>query len=74
MPPILFLLGDEDFIERSAFGTPDLDLTIRKPDHVGLTCAGLINRLEQLVDSPAHYITTDRFSTSVHSTPANKLR
>jgi len=65
MPPMLFLLGDEDFIECSAFGTPD---------HVGLTCAGLINRLEQLVDSPARYITTDRFPTSVHSTAANKLR
>jgi 4-hydroxy-tetrahydrodipicolinate reductase len=57
----IYRQGDEDSFTCSVRGSPDIALTIDRPDHVELTCASLINRLPHLIEAPAGYVTTDRF-------------
>ncbi len=42
-------------------GEPDTTAIVNRPATVELTCATLVNRLAQLIDAPAGYVTTDRF-------------
>lgn len=41
-------------------GEPTTTLTISRPSTVEMTCASIVNRLQDVVDAPAGYITTDK--------------
>lgn len=42
-------------------GEPETTCIVNQPATVELTCATLVNRIPQLIDAPAGYVTTDRF-------------
>lgn len=42
-------------------GEPDTTVITNRPATVELTCATLVNRIPQLIDAPAGYVTTDQF-------------
>ena len=42
-------------------GEPNTTCIVNEPATVELTCATLVNRIPQLIDAPAGYVTTDRF-------------
>lgn len=43
------------------YGEPDTTCIVNQPATVELTCATLVNRIPQLIDAPAGYVTTDQF-------------
>lgn len=43
------------------YGEPETTCVVNRPATVELTCATLVNRIPQLIDAPAGYVTTDRF-------------
>ena len=43
------------------YGEPETTCIVNQPATVELTCATLVNRIPQLIDAPAGYVTTDRF-------------
>ena len=55
------------------FGEPDTTITVERPATVELTCATIVNRIPQLIDSEPGYITTDKFPYSQYMIkPANE--
>lgn len=46
------------------YGEPDTTIIVNKPSTVELTCATILNRLPQLIDAPAGYISTDKLPYS----------
>ena len=42
-------------------GEPETTCIVNQPATVELTCATLVNRIPQLIDAPAGYVTTDQF-------------
>ena len=46
-------------------GEPETTAIVNRPDTVGLTCAVLVNRIPQLIDAPAGYVTTDKFPYNI---------
>ena len=47
--------------EWTLYGEPDTTSIVNRPATVELTCATLVNRIAQLIDAPAGYVTTDQF-------------
>ncbi len=47
--------------EWSLCGEPNTTAIVNKPATVELTCATLVNRIPQLIDAPAGYVSTDGF-------------
>ncbi|MGM9889295.1 MAG: dihydrodipicolinate reductase [Floccifex porci] len=47
-------------------GEPDSTLICNKPATVELTCGTIINRIPQLIDAPAGYITTDQYPYNLY--------
>lgn len=47
--------------EWTLYGEPDTTCVVNRPATVELTCATLVNRIAQLIDAPAGYVTTDKF-------------
>ena len=47
-------------------GEPDSTFICNKPATVELTCGTIINRIPQLIDAPAGYVTTDRFPYNIY--------
>ena len=43
------------------YGEPETTCIVNQPATVELTCATLVNRIPQLIDAPAGYVTTDQF-------------
>ena len=43
------------------YGEPETTCIVNRPATVELTCATLVNRIPQLIDAPAGYVTTDQF-------------
>ena len=43
------------------YGEPETTGIVNQPATVELTCATLVNRIPQLIDAPAGYVTTDQF-------------
>ena len=42
-------------------GEPETTVSVNKPATVEMTCATIVNRIPQLIDAPAGYVTTDRY-------------
>jgi 4-hydroxy-tetrahydrodipicolinate reductase len=53
--------------EWTLYGEPDITLIVNRPATVELTCATIVNRLPQLIDSGPGYITTEKM-------PVNEYR
>ena len=47
--------------EWTLYGEPNTTSIVNRPATVELTCATLVNRIAQLIDAPAGYVTTDQF-------------
>lgn len=45
-------------------GEPDTQVVINRPATVELTCATVVNRLPDVINAPAGYVTTDRMPTN----------
>ena len=45
-------------------GEPDTQVVINRPATVELTCATIVNRLPDIVNAPAGYVTTDKMPTN----------
>lgn len=46
--------------EWTLFGEPDITLVVNRPATIELTCATIVNRIPQLIDSKPGYVSTDR--------------
>ncbi len=57
----VFSSDEFDKNEWSLCGEPNTTAIVNKPATVELTCATLVNRIPQLIDAPAGYVTTDQF-------------
>lgn len=53
--------------EWTIYGEPDTTVTISRPQTVELTCATIVNRIPDLIDAPAGYVTTENFGISKYS-------
>ena len=42
-------------------GEPETTISVNRPATVEMTCAILVNRIPQLIDAPAGYVTTDQY-------------
>lgn len=47
-------------------GEPSTQVTINRPNTVELTCATMVNRLPELINAPAGYVTTNNFETNYY--------
>ena len=52
--------------EWTLYGEPNSSLVCKTPATVELTCANIINRIPQLIDAPAGYVTTDKFPYNIY--------
>ena len=53
----VYLDGMEDYCNWRNEGTPSLELSCKKPDTVGVTCASAINRIPSVVAARPGYVT-----------------
>ena len=57
----VFAPEEFDKNEWTLYGEPETTSIVNRPATVELTCATLVNRIAQLIDAPAGYVTTDKF-------------
>ena len=50
-----------DINDWKLYGEPDISIKVDEPPTVELTCANIINRIPQLIDAPAGYVSTDQY-------------
>lgn len=62
----VFAPEEFDKNEWTIYGEPDSSLVCNKPATVELTCANIINRIPQLIDAPAGYVTTDQYPYNIY--------
>ena len=64
---------DYDKNEWTIEGEPNTTLVIARPNTVELTCASIVNRIPDVINSTAGYVTTDRFGElNYRSKPLNE--
>lgn len=51
--------------EWTLFGEPDTTIVVNRPATVELTCATVVNRIPQLIDSKPGYVTTDKMPNNI---------
>ena len=51
-----------DSNEWTVEGEPSTTIVVNKPQTVELTCASIVNRIPDIIDAPAGYISTDHFN------------
>lgn len=61
----VFTKEEYDKNEWALYGEPDTIAIVNKPATVELTCATILNRIPQLIDAPAGYVTTDRYPYNI---------
>jgi len=65
--------GEFDKNEWTLIGEPDTNIVVSRPATVELTCANLVNRIPQLIMSPAGFYTTEKMPNNVYmSKPMNE--
>ena len=52
---------DYDCNDWTFIGEPETTVSCNQPATVEMTCATLVNRIPQLIDAPAGYVTTDKY-------------
>ena len=52
--------NDVDTNEWTVYGEPDTTLKITMPATVELTCATVVNRIPDVINAPAGYVTTEK--------------
>ena len=52
---------DYDKNEWTIYGEPDTTIVVARPATVELTCASIVNRIPDVINSKAGYVTTDKF-------------
>ena len=52
---------DFDKNEWTIYGEPDTTIVVSRPNTVELTCASVVNRIPDVINSEAGYVTTDKF-------------
>ncbi len=57
---IVYGQGEEDTNTCVVEGTPDIHMVVNKPATVEMTCATLINRIPDVINAPAGFVTTSR--------------
>ncbi len=62
----VYLPEEFDKNEWTLYGEPETTIIVNRPATVELTCATIVNRLPQLIDSPTGYVTTDRFPDNAY--------
>ena len=62
----VFDTDEFDKNEWTLYGEPDSTLVCNKPATVELTCGTIINRIPQLIDAPAGYVTTDKYPYNIY--------
>ena len=55
-----------DVNDWTIYGEPDTEVVIRRPATVELTCATIVNRLPDIINAPAGYVTTDNMPTNTY--------
>ena len=67
--------SDDEFDknEWTLYGEPETTVVVNRPATVELTCAIVVNRIPQLINAPAGYVTTDKFpDNSYMAKPMNE--
>lgn len=54
--------GEEDVFAWKIYGDPDQEVILAKPDTVAVTCATLVNRIPDVMNSEPGFITTDKMA------------
>jgi 4-hydroxy-tetrahydrodipicolinate reductase len=62
----VYLPEDFDVNEWTFLGEPETRCVANKPATVELTCAIILNRIPQLIDAPAGYISTDQYPDNIY--------
>ena len=59
--------------EWTVYGEPDTTITVAKPATVELTCATIVNRIPDVINAPAGYVTTEKMGDLEYRTkPLNE--
>lgn len=48
------------------YGEPDTQVVITRPATVELTCATIVNRIPDIINAPAGYVTTEKMPRSLY--------
>ncbi len=55
-------------------GEPTTTIVVNKPSTVELTCASVVNRIPDVMEAPAGYVTTDHFNLPQYKTNVENIR
>lgn len=58
----IFGPGESDTCEWKLLGDPTTELAVSRPDTIGLTCGTIVNRIPEVLNAPAGYVTTDKMA------------
>lgn len=60
---IVYSQGEEDTNTLEVYGTPDAHMEMKKPDTVGMTCGTIVNRIPDVINAEAGFVTTSKMPT-----------
>lgn len=62
----VFAPDEFDKNEWTFYGEPETTIAVNKPATVEMTCATIVNRIPQLIDAEAGYVTTDKYPYNIY--------